>query len=84
MVVTILTSVKLYVEFTENSANESESAVQFKKLAIEIFKTFSLPDEYREGVGIEYLNEKYTRHINLVENSEILNPMNKKRPTSKY
>jgi len=43
-----------------------------------------LPDDYREGVGIEYLNKKYTRYINLVENSEILNPMNKKRPTSKY
>ena len=53
-------------------------AVQFKTLAIEIFKTLSLPDELREGLGIDYLNKVYTRYINLVENSEILNPMNKK------
>ena len=72
------------MEFTENSANDSELAVQFITLAIEIFKTLSLPDEYRKGVGIEYLNKIYTRYINLVENNEILNPMNKKRPTSKY
>jgi hypothetical protein len=66
------------MKITENSANESELAVQFKTLAIDIFKTFSLPDELREGVGIDYLNKVYTRYINLVENSEILNPMNKK------
>jgi hypothetical protein len=49
-----------------------------KNIAIEIFKTLSLPEELREGVGIEYLHKIYTRYINLVENSEILNPMNKK------
>ena len=66
------------MKITENSANESELAVQFKTLAIEIFNTLSLPDELREGLGIDYLNKVYTRYINLVENSEILNPMNKK------
>jgi len=30
---------------TENSANESELAVQFKTLSIEIFKGLPLPDE---------------------------------------
>ena len=78
MIITILTSIELYMKITENSANESELAVQFKTLAIEIFKTLSLPDELREGLGIDYLNKVYTRYINLVENSEILNPMNKK------
>jgi len=29
-------------------------------------------------VGIDYLNKIYTRYINLVEDSKILNPMNKK------
>ena len=66
------------MKITENSANESELAVQFKTLAIEIFKTLSLPEELREGLGIDYLNKVYTRCINLVENSEILNPMNEK------
>ena len=57
MIITILTSIKLYMKITENSANESEFAVQFKTLAIEIFKTLSKSDEYREVVGIEYLNK---------------------------
>ena len=29
-------------------------------------------------MGIDYLNKIYTRYINLVEDSKILNPMNKK------
>jgi len=57
MIIIILISVKLYMKITENSANESEFAVQFKTLAIEIFKTLSKSDEYREVVGIEYLNK---------------------------
>ena len=51
------------MKITENSANESELAVQFKTLAIEIFKTLSLPEELREGLGIDYLNKVYTRYI---------------------
>jgi len=42
------------MEITENSANESELAVQYKTLAIDIFKALSLPEELREGVGIGY------------------------------
>ena len=78
MIITILTSIQFYMDITENSANESELAVQFKTFAIEIFKALPIPGELRDGVEIEYLNEIYTRHINLVENSEILSPMNKK------
>jgi hypothetical protein len=77
-IITVVTSIELYMKITENSANESELAVQFKTLAIEIFKTLSLLEELREGLGIDYLNKVYTRYINLVENSEILSPLNKK------
>jgi hypothetical protein len=45
------------MKITENSANESELAVQFKTIAVEIFKKLSLPEELREGVGIYYLNK---------------------------
>ena len=45
------------MKITENSANESELAVQFKTLPIEIFKTLSLQEELREGVEIGYLNK---------------------------
>jgi hypothetical protein len=48
------------MKITENSANESELAVQLKTLAIEIFKTLSLPEELREGLGIGHLNKVFT------------------------
>jgi len=78
MIITILTSVKLYMKITENSSQEQELAISFKSLALDIFKTLSLPEEKRGVDGMVYLNKVYGKYINLVENSAILNPMNKK------
>ena len=78
MVITILTSVKLYMKITENSSQEQELAISFKTLALDIFKTLSLPNEDRGTDGLVYLNKVYNKYINLVENSTILNTMNKK------
>jgi hypothetical protein len=78
MVITILTSIKLFMKITENAAQEQELAKEFKTLALEIFKTLSLPDELRGIDGIVFLNKIYSKYIHLVETSEILNRMNKK------
>ena len=78
MIITILTSVKLYMKITENSSQEQELAISFKSLALDIFKTLSLPEDKRGVDGMVYLNKVYGKYINLVENSAILNPMNKK------
>tara|TARA_R110001632_G_scaffold149451_1_gene266889 strand:+ start:318 stop:647 length:330 start_codon:yes stop_codon:yes gene_type:complete len=78
MVITILTSVKLYMKITENSTAEQELAISFKSLALDIFKILSLPSEDRGTDGLVYLNKVYTKYVNLVENSAILNTMNKK------
>jgi len=78
MVITILTSVKLYMKITENSTAEQELAISFKSLALDIFKVLSLPTEDRGTEGLVYLNKVYTKYVNLVENSAILNTMNKK------
>ena len=78
MIITILTSVKLYMKITENSSQEQELAISFKSLALDIFKTLSLPEDKRGIDGMVYLNKVYGKYINLVENSAILNPMNKK------
>ena len=56
MIITILTSVKLYMKITENSSQEQELAVSFKTLALDIFKTLSLPNEDRGIDGLVYLN----------------------------
>lgn len=77
MVITILTSIKLFMKIQENQQTESELAVQFKTLALDIFKMLSLPETDRGIDGLVYLNKVYSKYINLVENSAILNPMNK-------
>ena len=78
MLITILTSIKLYMKITENSSQEQELAISFKTLALDIFKTLSLPNEDRGIDGLIYLNKIYNKYVNLVENSSILNQMNKK------
>ena len=55
MVITILTSIKLFMKITENAAQEQELAKEFKTLALEIFKTLSLPDKLRGIDGIVFL-----------------------------
>jgi hypothetical protein len=77
MIITILTSIKLYMKINENQQAEQELAVQFKTLALDIFKVLSLSDKDRGIDGLVYLNKVYGKYINLVENSAILNPMNK-------
>jgi len=50
MVITILTSVKLYMKITENSTQEQELAISFKSL--DIFKFLSLRNEDRGIDGL--------------------------------
>lgn len=78
MIITILTSVKLYMKIAESASQEQELAISFKSLALDIFKTLSLPEDKRGIDGMVYLNKIYGKYINLVENSAVLNPMNKK------
>jgi len=77
MIITILTSIKLYMKINENQEAESELATNFRTLALDLFKTLSLPVDDRGIDGLAYLNKVYQKYINLVENSKILNPMNK-------
>ena len=78
MIITILTSVKLYMKIAESASAEQELAISFKSIALDIFKTLSLPEEKRGIDGMVYLNKVYGKYINLVENSAVLNQMNKR------
>ena len=44
---------------------------------MDIFKFLSLPPPDRGTDGLVYLNKVYAKYVNLVENSAILNQMNK-------
>jgi len=77
MIITILTSIKLYMKITENSSQEQELAISFKSLALDIFKHLSLTIEDRGIDGLIYLNKIYNKYTSLIENSQILNIINK-------
>ena len=65
------------MKIQENQQAEQELAIQFKILALDIFKILSLPQPDRGIDGLVYLNKVYEKYIILVGNSAILNPMNK-------
>ena len=73
MIITILTSIKLYMKITESSTEEKELAVQYKVLALDVFKHLTLGKS-----ETEFLNKCYATYLNLIENSNILNPISKK------
>jgi len=52
MVITILTSIKLYMKITENSSQEQELAISFKSLALDIFKMLSFVTSTYMGVSM--------------------------------
>ena len=77
MLVTIITSTKLYIKITDNSSQEQELAIQYKSLALDILKILSLPKENRATDGLLYLNKVYSKYTNLIESSQILNNITK-------
>lgn len=77
MIITILTSIKLYMKITENSSQEQELAIAYKTLALDIFKNLSLNRNDRGIDGLVYLNKIYSKYTSLIENSQILNLINK-------
>ena len=60
------------------SRTRTRCEFRFKTLALDIFKTLSLPIEDISIDGLVYLNKIYNKYVNLVENLNILNQMNKK------
>jgi hypothetical protein len=65
------------MKITENSSQEQELAISFKSLALDIFKHLSLTIEDRGIDGLIYLNKIYNKYTSLIENSQILNIINK-------
>jgi hypothetical protein len=77
-IITILTSVKLYMKINENIAMEQELSISYKILGLDIFKVLSLPVEQRNVNSSEYLNQKYSEYIKLTESSHILSKITDK------
>ena len=72
MLVTILTSVKLYLQLEETTKNELALSKAFYTLGIDIYKILHLNRQDRNMNGLEYLNKKYNDYIKLIEQSALL------------
>ena len=70
--ITLISSIKLYLNINENMKLENDMSKEFYTLAIDIYKTLSLNPEERGESGLSYLHKKYNQYSKLVESSNLL------------
>ena len=70
MFITILTSIKLYLNITSNLNNEILLSREFYILSIDIYKNLNISLDHRPN-GNDFLNECYSTYIKLCEKSHI-------------
>ena len=70
--ITLISSVKLYLNINENMKLENDMSKEFYSLAIDIYKILSLNPEERGESGLSYLHKKYNTYSKLVESSNLL------------
>jgi hypothetical protein len=83
MLITILSSIKLYLNINDNLQSESDMARKFYVLSLEIYKIINLPDEKRGINASDFLNAKYNQYIKLYEESNLLKRRYKKDQLAK-
>lgn len=72
IIIAIITSIKLYLNVADTIERENKVSREFYILAVDIFKTISLPQEKRGSDCISYFNSKYSEYIKLLESSTLL------------
>lgn len=73
IIISIMTSIKIYLNISDTLKNEIELSKAFYLLSIDIYKTLHLSEYDREKVnGIDYLNEKYNEYENLYRKSSLM------------
>jgi hypothetical protein len=76
MFITILTSVKLYLNITSNLNNEISLSRDFYILSVDIYKNLNLQEKDRPN-GKQFLNDCYNQYIKLTEQSNLFNKIKK-------
>ena len=70
--ITIISSIKMYLNINDNMKSEHDISKKFYALAIDIYKVLSLNPEERGESGLSYLNKQYNQYSKLVESSNLL------------
>jgi hypothetical protein len=76
MIITVLTSIKLYMNLTNNLNQEIQLSRDYYVLSIDIYKNLNLPLESRPDAQ-QYLNECYSQYVKLIEQSTLNNKIKK-------
>jgi hypothetical protein len=76
MVITILTSIKLYMNITSNLNQEIQLSRDYYVLSIDIYKNLNLSNDNRPDPKT-YLNECYSQYVKLIEQSTLNNKIKK-------
>ena len=72
LIVSIITSVKLYLNISDAMTNELKMSKEFYSLAIEIYRVLSMNPKDRTMGAVEYMNSSYSHYTKLMESSNLL------------
>jgi hypothetical protein len=72
MFIAVITSVKLYLNLSNNINDEIALSKEFYILSVSIFKISQLREEDRHIPPLEFLNSCYNQYIKLIEQSTLL------------
>lgn len=70
--ISIITSIKLYLNIEASMMNELTVSKQFYVLSVDIYKTTSLKACDRGVDAVNFVDKCYSRYVKLVENSNLL------------
>lgn len=76
MIVTILTSIKLYLNINNSLNQEISLSREYYVLSIDIYKNLNMPLEVRPD-PTQFLNECYSQYVKLIEQSTLNNKIKK-------
>ena len=72
LIVSIITSIKLYLNISDVMTNELKMSKDFYSLAIEVYRVLSMNPEDRTMGAVEYMNSSYSHYTKLMESSNLL------------
>lgn len=72
MTVTILSSIKIYLNLEDMLKNENDISKQFDLLSLDIYKVLHVNKSDRSINGLEYLNKKFNHYTHLIDQSQLL------------
>jgi len=72
LIVSIITSIKLYLNISDVMTNELKMSKDFYSLAIEVYRVLSMNPRDRTMGAVEYMNSSYSHYTKLMESSNLL------------